>query len=180
MNKKLVSIAIFVALTAFVWLGFAGGQYFYERSLFTKGNIPDTPEAKEIMSVMDRAYQLLGQASRSFDTSEFPAVFIDTNDYKLTRQQREAIAEVLGVSADEVKNAGYLTAMQAQYISISQGTMGIPVTANKTVLIFESIEISGDRAIVRYDDGAALQEAILVKINGRWFIASIVPIWVHF
>ena len=58
-------------------------------------------------------------------------------------------------------------------------SLGSPVTG-KTILTFESIEINRDRAIVRYDDGAALQEAILVKINGRWLIASIIPIWIHF
>ena len=47
-------------------------------------------------------------------------------------------------------------------------------------LDFKSIEINGDRAIARYDDGAALLEAILVRVNGRWFIANIQPIEVHF
>ena len=50
----------------------------------------------------------------------------------------------------------------------------------KTSLTYESIGIAGDRATVRYDDGAALQEAILLKIKGQWYVASITPIWVHF
>lgn len=176
--------------------------------------VPDTPDAKQIMAVMDRAYQLIGHASQSFDVSEFPAVFVDTADYQITDEQREAIAATLGVPASDVGNVGYLTAMQLKYESMGKGanllreamkkakaenrqlsstelqelakanhgqlpSLGSPVTS-KTVLTFESIQIEGERAIVRYDDGAALQEAILVKINGRWLIASIVPIWVHF
>jgi hypothetical protein len=35
------------------------------------------------------------------------------------------------------------------------------------MLEFKLIEIEGDRAIVQYDDGAALLEAILVRENGR-------------
>ncbi len=50
----------------------------------------------------------------------------------------------------------------------------------KLELKYESIEVNDDKAVVRYDDGAALQEAILRKINGRWFIADITAIWVHF
>jgi len=50
----------------------------------------------------------------------------------------------------------------------------------ETKLMFESIEIRGDTAVVRFDDGAALQEATLVKIEGRWYISGIRPIWVHF
>ena len=176
--------------------------------------IPDTPDAKQIMAVMNKAYQVLGRASQASDISELPDVFIDTEDYKLTDQQQEIVAASLGLGIAEVENAGYLTAMQAKYISRAQGAKllqaaleiartenrnltsteiqeiirsnngqwpsGSPITTNKTILTFESIEVNGDKAIVRYDDGAALQEAILVKKAGRWFIASIVPIWVHY
>lgn len=176
--------------------------------------IPNSPDAQQIMAVMDRAYQLIGHASQSFDVSEFSAVFVDTDDYEITDEQRDAIAATLGVPISDVGNIGYLTAMQLKYVSMGQGasllreamkkakaenrqlspadlqelakanhgklpSLGSPVT-KKTVLTFESIEIEGDRASVRYDDGAALQEAILVKVNGKWLIASIKPIWIHF
>lgn len=45
---------------------------------------------------------------------------------------------------------------------------------------FQNIEIVGDRAIVRYDDSAALLEATLVRVNGRWLIANIIPIEIHY
>lgn len=174
--------------------------------------VPDTPEAKQVMTVLERAYQIIGIASQTFDVSEFSSVFVDAPDYKLTTQQAEAVAGVLGKAA--AKNTGYLTAMQAQYISLGQGasllkaalaqakaenreltaqefqeiiranhgqipSMGSPVTA-KTVLTYESMEINGGQAVVRYDDGAATQEATLVKVNGRWLISGITPLWVHF
>jgi hypothetical protein len=47
-------------------------------------------------------------------------------------------------------------------------------------LDFQNIDIEGDRAVVRYDDGAALLEAILVRENGRWLIGNIKPIEIHF
>lgn len=180
--------------------------------------IPDTADARQIQIVMNSAYQIIGDASRTFDASEFPSVFIDTEDYKLTDEQQENVAKALGIDSSEVKNTGYLTAMQTSYLLRAQGASllqaaldkarlenreltaeefqevvkanhgqvpSMPLSAkdltkNEKVLTFESIRINGDRAIVKYDDGAALQEAILVKINGGWFIASIVPIKIHF
>lgn len=47
-------------------------------------------------------------------------------------------------------------------------------------LQIQTIELDGDKAYVRYDDGPALQEAILVRINKQWFVAGIIPINVHF
>lgn len=47
-------------------------------------------------------------------------------------------------------------------------------------LEFKIIDIQGDRATARYDDGAALLEATLVRENGRWLIANIKPLEIHF
>jgi len=174
--------------------------------------VPDTPQNREIMEVMERAYELINSASQSFDTSLFSSVFIDTPDYKLTDEQRDAISSVLGEEA--AQNGGYLTAMKAQYIARKKeagllkdvldkaraenremtaeelqevviknnGRVPAIIASNETKakLIYESIEISGERAVVRYDDGAALQEAILVRVDGQWFIAGITPINIHF
>jgi len=201
---------VFVILLA-VGLGILAAQIYPVKA---NAGIPNTSDAKQIVAVMNRAYQVLGTTSQSFDVSEFPNVFVDTEDYQLTDEQRKMVAEALGLSAGEVKNAGYLTAMEAKYISRGRGAKLLQealekaraenrelsatefqeivtanhghwpsssaITTNKTALTFESIGINGNKAIVRYDDGAALQEAILVKREGRWLIASIVPIWVHF
>jgi hypothetical protein len=42
------------------------------------------------------------------------------------------------------------------------------------------IEIYGDRAIVYYDDGAALQKAILLKQDEHWRVARIEIIEGHY
>ncbi|MCU0485849.1 MAG: nuclear transport factor 2 family protein [Anaerolineales bacterium] len=47
-------------------------------------------------------------------------------------------------------------------------------------LEFKIIDIQGDHATARYDDGAALLEATLVRENGRWLIANIKPLEIHF
>lgn len=50
----------------------------------------------------------------------------------------------------------------------------------KTQLSFERIEISGDKATVYYDDGAAYQKATLLKVNGKWFITNIEALQIHY
>jgi hypothetical protein len=213
MKRNLLLPVSALIILVFGILGFSKPSTEFSHFMSTE-KIPNTPEAKQIMATMNRAYQVLGTTSQSFDVSEFPNVFVDTEDYQLTDEQQKTVAEALSLSVTEVQKAGYLSAMQAKYISrgrgakllqaalekaraenreltatefqeivkANQGQMpsGNPITGNKTVLTFESIEINGEKAIVRYDDGAALQEAILVKQEGRWLIASIVPIWVHF
>jgi hypothetical protein len=74
-----------------------------------------------------------------------------------------------------------ITTEELQQVAASnQGILPPYVLDAKTTLTYESIEIDGDRATVRYDDEAALQEAILVRLNGNWLIASMRPIKIHF
>jgi hypothetical protein len=219
MSRKKTLLLAMLALgglvALFVTLGPLGGT-----SIAGPG-VPDTPDARQIRATMSRAYELMGVAARTFDVSEFPTVFVDTPNYELSDRQREAINQILGSqTADQVKSktvetAGYLTAMQAYYITwgesaarletalkkaeaekrtvtademqeIVEASSGrVPALArqdpvSETKLEFKSIEIDGDKATVRYDDGAALQEATLLKINGQWYISGIRPIWVHF
>jgi len=211
MSKKRTLLFAMFVLGSLVALLVAIGPL--GRTSVTGPGVPDTPEARQIQATMNRAYELMATAARTFDESEFPAVFVDTPDYELSDRQREAIGQVLGSRA--LENAGYLTAMQAYYIAWGEGAAHLErvlekaeieqrqITADEmqeiveanggrvptlarqdpiseVKLEFESIEITGDRAIVRYDDGAALQEAVLVKIKGQWFITGIKPIWVHF
>jgi hypothetical protein len=50
----------------------------------------------------------------------------------------------------------------------------------RIALLYGSLEIEGNRAVARFDDGVTYQEAILRKIDGRWYIANIIPLNVHF
>jgi hypothetical protein len=59
-------------------------------------------------------------------------------------------------------------------------TFSDPDPNYKVQLQYESIEINEDRAVVRFDDGIAYQEAILRYMEGRWYITNIIPISVHF
>ena len=173
--------------------------------------IVDNADTRSIKAVMAQAYDVIAKAAQTYDVSEFSTVFVDTSDYKLTTEQLKALTGILGISA--TKNAGYLTAMQADYMAMGQGATLLQAAVDKakaqnreitaaefqaviqanhgqvppasvinakTTLTYDSIKVNGDKAVVRYDDGAALQEAILVRINGKWFIAGITPINIHY
>ena len=209
MSKKRLSLA--VIFVVFVAVLFAAWSAQSSR-IKADSEAPNSPEAADIKTAMEHAYDLIGAAAQTYDVSDFPTVFIDTPDYRLTPKQQEGVAAILGTEASQ--KAGYLTAMQAHYISLGQGanllqaaleqakTEGRELSAEefqsiiranhdqiptlpssivtKTSLTYESLEIIGNRATVHYDDGAALQEAILVKADGRWYVAGFTPIWVHF
>ena len=51
---------------------------------------------------------------------------------------------------------------------------------NTAKLEYKKLNIYRVRAIMTYDDGEALQEATLVKINSQWYISNIKPIHIHF
>lgn len=48
-----------------------------------------------------------------------------------------------------------------------------PSVINKRELKYFSIEITGDKAKAQYDEGVTGRTAILVQIDGRWYVAGI-------
>jgi hypothetical protein len=40
--------------------------------------------------------------------------------------------------------------------------------------------MNGDKAEAQFDDGSALEEAVLLRINGQWFVAAIWPLQILF
>ncbi len=181
---------------------------FYSLTTNVRANdpIPDTPEAKAIIATLERAHYIRAVAARTFDMGEFSEVFINTSDFKANNSQRALIENVFGI--ESAKNAGYLTYMQSYYSAWQEGASLIqsiegqdlslqerdellrsnqdkiiaPARQDpigKIKLTYESIAINGDKAVVRYDSPSAYREAILVKVDGKWFVANITVIKVH-
>jgi len=175
--------------------------------------VPDTPDAREILAVMDRAYILLRSPVELIDASSYAEVMVNTSDYRPSQENLEFISTILGVTQE----AGYLSFIQAKHTHLQQGArllrnaLGKAKTENRALtneemqeivqqnhgmlpaslqdlnvpipipnIQYEWIQIEGAKATVRYDPGQAVEEAILVKQEGRWYIASIKVIWAHF
>jgi len=69
-----------------------------------------------------------------------------------------------------------------QLIKDNYGSLpGVKAETNyKLKLTYQKLEIFKDKAIITYDDEQAIQQAILVKIDGQWFISNVKAIHVHF
>ncbi len=207
-------------LLFFAGIAFVGLALFLNLSQRSEAyNIPDTPEAREVMATMERAYDILAIPFDSLDVNKLAEVFIDDPVFldRLTPEQREQAQArsrtILGTKEGE--SFGYLTAMKAKRLQQQQGATLLKAALDRAKshdrtiteeewkalteqnngeqpylpelslpgrfpLTYESIKIDNDKAYVRYDDGPALQDAILVRVNGRWFVAGIIPIKVHF
>jgi hypothetical protein len=95
----------------------------------------------------------------------------NSNLAMLQKYSQQAKAENRDLTASEID----------EILSNGQGLPPVIYTKQgNTQFQYFSFEIDADRAIVHYDDGAAEQEAILVKINDIWYISAIKVIKIHF
>jgi hypothetical protein len=75
--------------------------------------IPDTPEAKEIMKTIERAYDIEAEAAYTFDLSKFPTVFINDSRFPVSRGTLKTIRELTHDPSWE--SAGWLDYKVAYY-----------------------------------------------------------------
>ena len=76
-----------------------------------------------------------------------------------------------------------LTAEEVEEIKQQNNGQLPPVLSSngdQTKVEVESINFEGAQAIVRYHTQPAYEEAIMLNVEGRWYIASIKVIWAHF
>lgn len=104
---------------------------------------------------------------------------------KAKRLQQQHGAKLLKVAMEKEKTANR-SITEEEWKKLTEQNYGenpyLPELSlpGRFPLQYVSIEIVNDQAYVRYDDGPALQDAILVRVNVRWFVAGIIPIKVHF
>lgn len=158
--------------------------------------------AYEVLGIAGQTFDVLSFSQVFTDTADYPlsdqqreavanvlGESVAQHAGYLTAMSAQTIAhgqgaKLLRSALDKAKAENRdLTAVESQeLLKANQGqppTLGSSIIA-KTTLTFNSIAIDGDRATVEYDDSAALQRAILVRSQGKWLIAGITPIWVHF
>lgn len=165
--------------------------------------VADTPESHQIQATIRRAYELRLLAGRTFDTTDFPSVFVnDPRGGKLAPEWLKLVEDVTGSSS---VTPGYLDyelayyehwktgALQLEKLQAKAAEEGRQLTAEEVLslqdrsgriaaprapegvnieLNFKSIVVEGDVAIAVFDDGPRLNEMILVKIDGKWYIAG--------
>jgi hypothetical protein len=206
--KRFVPLTVLLVLVIAVLIGF---QTFKANA---SNGLKDTPDTQEIMKAMEKGYDAIHYASQTNDPTKLSEIFVDTEDYKPSKDVKDDIEKIYGFGVAE--KAGYLTAMETKYIIRGKVDKKMKATLEKakaenrkiskeewqeiikenggyappsmiyndpdtkTQLTYKKIEISDDKATVYYDDQAAYQKATLVRINNKWFISNIEPIYVHF
>lgn len=91
--------------------------------------IPDTPEAKEIMRVIENAYDIEVEAGFTFDIKKFPEVFINDPRFPLDPATLETVKEL--TNNPSLETAGYLDYKIAFYSWRMDATINAEKTKEK-------------------------------------------------
>ncbi len=192
MNRKNTYLLAIVALAALL-----GALGFFARAPRLQSVEINSPDAAPIVSALKETYRLKLQLAcdPTVDVRLLETVMVDTPDYPLNDHQKQTIRVTLGELA--LNAAGYLTWSKAYYLEARGSFVGptpappagvrptprpifaCPAPLREQELTFKSISMNEDRAEAQFDDGPALEQAVLVKINGQWFVASLNPLQIH-
>ncbi|RJP51357.1 MAG: hypothetical protein C4583_08935 [Anaerolineaceae bacterium] len=204
--KKFMPVLFILALAALTWLGFVGGQYFYEQSLVANGNAPGTSASLQIMETINRAYEIQREGGRTFNFDRFDQVFINDPRFPMPPGTLQVVREM--TYNPSLETAGFLDYKLAYYtwwrdsILKKEALEGKAKAENRELtdeerrslvdqygrsaparppqnlpeaapaLKFLSIEINGEIAIAKLDDGPTIVQYTLVLVNHRWYIAD--------
>jgi hypothetical protein len=155
------------------------------------------PESQPIKDVLIKSYKIEGIliCEPESDINLLDEVLIDSPEYKRNNNDQVLIARYLGESAN--KHVGYLTFRKAYHLWARSGDpyprpstnltpdsstklaptqkpmRYCPDSASQSDLIFRSIAVREDKAVVIVDVPGSINEAILIRFGSRWFIGNI-------
>jgi len=207
MNKKLIATAFFfiILMISIVYLGITRA-----RAGINVPNTQDSQEIQEVIhhsytvfrgalrnggDVSEFQYVFINTPDYSYendDVRSFVSLVLGTEQAKnggyLTVMQAKYIAYGCAIrlfkETEKIAKKENREVTPDEFKFIQDNCYGVfPPSLSEGAppkLEFKIIDIEGDRATARYDDGAALLEATLVRENGRWLIANIKPIEIHF
>ena len=186
---SLLSLCIAALIMAGVWL-----LNWLNRPLPVSLDDPKVQPIKDVITKSREIDHILFCDSKS-DVNLLEDVYIDAGDYKLSKNAKVLIAKYLG--NEFVSQAGYLTYRKAHVVwsrsddpypgspaEVGSNSLTKIAPTKKPVrycpdpyappeIRFTSIAIRDNRAVVRYDPQGSVNEAILLHVNDKWFIASI-------
>ncbi len=150
------------------------------------------PQAQEIAAALQSSEHLLSEVAcnPAVGVEVLNNVLADWSGYRLNASARAMVVRVYGESA--AAGAGFLTYRKAYYLSVrgeypgadatpasdlrptSRPQIYCPTPVTEITLSIQSIAIGTDRAVARYRVASyALQEAVLIKVEGRWKIGDL-------
>ena len=132
-----------------------------------KSNIPDTPEAKDIMRVVKSAYDAEIEARNSSDLTIYDDIFINDQRFPINSEALELVRSA--TDNPLLETAGFLDYKKAYYSEV--------ISQNNTFLFdslwlnFISITINDATATVIFEV-AGRKELTLVLVDGNWYVAG--------
>jgi hypothetical protein len=103
MSKKLfIILSVLLVLSA---VGLSNASLISKQPPSTY-NIPDTPEAKEIMRTVEKAYDIEAEAAYTFDLKKFPTVFINDPRFPVDRATLDVVKDM--TKNPSLESAGWL------------------------------------------------------------------------
>jgi hypothetical protein len=178
MNRNIfIKIGVLLALIA---IGLASISFTSKQPPSTY-YIPDTPEAKEIIKTVERAYDIEAEALYTFDLKKFPTVFINDPRFPVSRGTLNTIREL--TNNPSLKSAGWLDYKLAYYSWISGATLHSESIRSKAkaenrALTDEErkslIDASGRIAPARAEDPVRKQKLKFMSVSINGDIAKVI------
>jgi len=145
----------------------------------------DDPDVPLTRDQRDRLRDWLGRAAEGVGYLTY-SVAAHGNSERLTRLSEEAWAKVAAAGRDYITPEDYLTPDELREIEASGGPIPPPPPAVGQATLspeeyaqwkwentrFESVVITGDRAVATYDDHWFVLEDTLVRRDGKWYVAG--------
>ena len=107
----LLTISIFALLTLGI-VGFSKPSTGFSQFV-TAEKIPDTPETKEVIKAVERAYDIEAEGAYTFDITKFSDVFINDPRFPVSTGTLETVREL--TNNPSLESAGYLDYKLAFY-----------------------------------------------------------------
>ena len=118
--------------------------------------IPDTPDAREIMAVMERAHILFRKPVETVDVNELAEVIVNTDDYRPSQENLEFISTILGSKA--AQNAGFLAFLQAKHVQLQQGAKLLRAAVGKARTENRALTATEMQELVKRNHGMPLAD----------------------
>ncbi len=155
--------------------------------LVVNKELPNTPEAQEIIRTVQKSEEIYSEALRTSDPSKFPTVFINDPRFPVSAGTLETVSRL--TNNPSLQSAGWLDYKLAYYsFQINEGSylqvelLHTPESPTlppdfvwcspPSALNFLSMNIDGDIAVVKIHEVGRVYELTLVLVNNQWFIAA--------
>ena len=155
--------------------------------LVVNEELPDTPEAQEIIKTVQKSDEIYSEALRTSDPSKLPTVFLNDPRFPVSTGTLETVRRLS--NNPSLKSAGLLDYKLAYFTwQIQEGTylqvesLHTPESPTlppnfvwcspPSALNFQSMDINGDIAVVKIHEVGRVYELTLVLVNNQWFIAA--------